>query len=51
MPKLSKGKHVNVAMKKQVWEKAKKIQLDERLATISDAIDKALDVYVKRNKD
>lgn len=35
-------------MKKAVHEKAKKIQADEKLATISDAIDKALDLYNKK---
>lgn len=36
---------VGVKMKKPVWKKAKKIQAREKLATISDAIDKALDKY------
>ena len=47
MARKEKGTHVNVSMKKLVHEKAKRIQADEKLATISDAIDKALDAYNK----
>lgn len=45
MARKEKGTHVNVSMKKAVHAKAKKIQAAEKLATISDAIDKALDLY------
>ena len=45
MERKEKGTHVNVSMKKSVHTKAKKIQAAEKLATISDAIDKALDHY------
>lgn len=47
MARKTKGTHVNVSMKKAVHAKAKKIQEAEKLATISDAIDKALDHYNK----
>ena len=42
MARKEKGTHVNVSMKKLVHEKAKRIQADEKLATISDAIDKMI---------
>ena len=47
MARKEKGTHVNVSMKKLVHEKAKQIQANEKLATISDVIDKALDAYNK----
>lgn len=50
MARLEKGTHVNVSMKKLVHEKAKRIQADEKLATISDAIDKALDAYNNKKR-
>ncbi len=50
MARKEKGTHVNVSMKKAVHTKAKKIQADEKLATISDAIDKALDHYATLRK-
>lgn len=50
MARQKKGTHVNVSMKKDVHVKAKKIQLDEKLATISDAIEKALDAYNNKSK-
>jgi len=39
------GTTINVAMKKEVHEKAKKLQEANKLATISDAIDLALDTH------
>ncbi len=50
MARKEKGTHVNVSMKKAVHAKAKKIQAAEKLATISDAIDKALDQYNSKSK-
>jgi len=39
MANQKKGTHVNVSMKKPVWTKAKRLQKEMKLATISDAID------------
>ena len=50
MARKEKGTHVNVSMKKLVHEEAKQTQADEKLATISDAIDKALDAYNNKKR-
>jgi len=41
---------INVAMKTPVHEKAKALQEANKLATISDAIELALDTYNKKSK-
>ena len=45
MARKEKGTHVNVSMEKAVHAKAKKLQNNEKLVTISAVIDKALDHY------
>ena len=50
MARKDKTTHVSVSMKKEVHTMAKKLQAAERLATISDAIYKALEYYNKKDK-
>lgn len=47
MAKKRSETHTNVSMEKAVHKKATKLQADEKLITISAAIEKAIDFYNK----